>query len=164
MSRKLIASAVAATAFIGLATLAQPVFAAEEFNVVPGLTYAGAPLGLHGADPVALVKTGNVADGSSQFTGTHDGVAYYFTSQANLDAFKANPAGFAPQNGGFCTYGVSVSKKFDGSPRYAAVEGGKLYVFLNKDIYEAFKKDKAGTLAKADAAWPKIQHKAAKEL
>lgn len=137
---------------------------ADEHNTVPGMTAAGAPLGLHGFDPVAFVELGNRTEGSARFTGTHDGVAYYFATQANLDAFERNPHRFVPQNGGFCTFGVSVGKKFDGDPRYAAVEGGKLYVFLNEDIYRMFQKDKAGTIAKARSQWKKIEHVASDQL
>jgi YHS domain-containing protein len=139
-------------------------FATDEFNTVPGLTAVGKPLGLHGRDAVLLIEGKGEKKGSAKFTVEHGGVAYYFTSQANADAFKATPAKYAPQNGGFCTFGVSVAKKFDGDPQFAAVEGGKLYVFLNEEIYQMFLKDKAGTIAKAAANWPKIQHTAATAL
>jgi YHS domain-containing protein len=141
-----------------------PAFSADEHNTVPGLTAVGAPLGLHGIDPVAFIDIGNRIDGTARYTAVHDGVAYYFSSEANLKAFKKSPARYVPQNGGFCTYGVSVGKKFDGDPRYAAVENGKLYVFLNEEIFHAFNKDRAGTIAKAERNWTKIRHTAAKEL
>ena len=93
-----------------------PSIAADEHNVVPGLTAAGAPLGLHGVDPVAFLELGNRLDGKAKYTAIYDTVAYYFSSAENMDAFNKNPARFVPQNGGFCTYGVSVGKKFDGNP------------------------------------------------
>ena len=135
-----------------------PAFAADEWNTSSGNTAAGAPLGLHGVDPVAFVSLGNRIEGSAAFTATHDGVAYYFSSQANADAFEENPSKYIPQNGGFCTYGVSVGKKFDGNPRYADIVDGKLYVFLNEEIYQAYQKDRTGTIKKAGANWSKIQH------
>ncbi|MEP0707360.1 MAG: YHS domain-containing (seleno)protein [Parvibaculum sp.] len=153
-------------AVLALASIlsAAPAMAADEHNTVAGLTAVGAPLGLHGVDPVAFLEIGNRIEGAAQYTATHDGVAYYFASAANMDAFKKNPAKYVPQNGGFCTFGVSVGKKFDGNPRYAAVEDGKLYVFLSEEIFQAFQKDRAGTIAKAEANWAKIQHTAATEL
>lgn len=147
-----------------LLTVATPALAVEENNVSNGLTAAGAPLGLHGVDPVAFITLGNRIEGAAKFTAVHDDVAYYFTSQENLDAFKANPGRFTPQNGGYCTFGVSVGKKFDGDPRYAAVVDGKLYVFLNEDILKAFQKDEAGTIAKADDNWKRIRSVAAADL
>ena len=160
MKKTIIAALIAAQAL----TIATPALAVEENNVSNGLTAAGAPLGLHGVDPVAFVSLGNRIDGSAKYTAVHDGVAYYFTSQENLDAFKASPARFTPQNGGYCTFGVSVGKKFDGDPRYAAVVNGKLYVFLNEDILRAFQKDQAGTIAKAETNWKRIRSVAAAEL
>ena len=147
-----------------LAGSAIPAFAVEEFNTAPGLSAAGAPVGLHGTDPVALLDTGNDVIGTAPFTVVQDKVAYYFANQKNADAFKANPAKYAPQNGGFCTFGVSVAKKFDGDPRFAAAVNGKLYVFLNEEIYKMFLKDKAGTISKAEGNWPKIIHTAATAL
>ncbi len=156
---------VAASLFAGfIGAGAIPALAVNEVNIVPGQTAVGAPLGLHGRDIVELMNGKGTKKGSAKFTGTHEGVAYYFTSQANLNTFKASPAKFIPQNGGYCTYGVSVAKKFDGDPDFAAVEGGKLYVFLNEEIYGLFLKDKAGTIAKAAANWPKIMSKAPSEL
>ena len=157
-------SAIAALAIASSIAVTVPAFAADEFNVAPGLTYAGVPLGLHGIDPVALVSNGQHVDGNAQFTGKHDGVAFYFSSAENLAAFEADPAKFVPQNGGFCTFGVSVRKKFDGDPEYAAVIDNKLYVFLNETIFNEFKKDKAGTISKAAKNWPEIKHTAATEL
>ncbi len=141
-----------------------PAFAADEYNTVPGLTAAGAPLGLHGIDPVAFIKSGNRVEGTAKYTSVHDGVAYYFSTQRNLNAFEANPSQYTPQNGGFCTYGVSVGAKFDGDPRYSDVVDGKLYVFLNEEIYDAYQQDPKGTIAKAEKNWTRIRSTPSKEL
>lgn len=160
MSRKITFATVAMKALLAIS----PAMAADEINVVPGLTAAGAPLGLHGSDPVMLLDQGKNVEGVAAQTAVHDGVAYYFASEANRKSFEANPARYMIQNGGFCTFGVSVNKKFDGDPNFAAVVDEKLYVFLSEDIYQAFLKDKAGTIAKAAKNWTKIEHTAATEL
>ena len=138
--------------------------AADEYNTATGLTAAGAPLGLHGVDPVAFIEIGNRIEGSAAYTAVHDGVAYYFSSAANKQAFEKSPGRYLPQFGGFCTFGVSVAKKFDGNPRYAAVENGKLYVFLNEAIFNEFQKDRAGTIAKAEKNWRNIRSKEVSSL
>lgn len=66
-------------------------FAVEENNVGPGLTYVGAPLALRGVDPVAFIEIGNRIPGHANFAAEHNGVAYYFSTEANLEAFKDNP-------------------------------------------------------------------------
>ncbi len=154
-----IASAIALSSMVAI-----PATAADEYNLSSGLTAAGAPLALHGVDTVAFVQTGNRIAGAAKFTAVHDGAAYYFSTQENLDAFTAAPASFLPQNGGFCTFGVAVGKKFDGDPRWADVRDGKLYVFLSEAIFNAYQKDPAGTIAKAEANWKKIRTTAATEL
>lgn len=155
-------------ALIALAILnvlsATAAHAADEYNTGTGLTAAGAPLGLHGVDPVAFIKLGNRIEGSAAHTAVHDDVAYYFSSEANKKTFEKSPSRYLPQFGGFCTFGVSVAKKFDGDPRYATVDNGKLYVFLNETIFTEFQKDRAGTIAKAERNWRKIEHSGALSL
>ena len=112
----------------------------------------------------AFIKGGNRVEGRAEYTAVHDGVAYYFSTEANKKAFEKTPAAFVPQNGGFCTFGVSVGKKFDGDPQWADVRDGKLYVFLNEEIYNAYQADKAGTIKKASKQWGKIEHTAASDL
>ena len=156
--------ALSVAALLLAGTLSVPALAADEYNTTPGMTAAGAPLGLHGVDPVAFIDIGNRIDGAATFTAVHDGVAYYFASRENMNTFKRNPEKYTPAYGGFCTFGVSVAKKFDGDPKYADVNNGKLYVFLNEEIFRMYQKDKAGTIAKAEKNWAKIQHSASRDL
>lgn len=154
-----------ATALLASAVLTAPAaFADDEYNVSVGITAAGAPLGLHGVDPVAFIEGGAPVEGLAAHTATHDGVAYYFATADNAATFKANPAAYLPQNGGFCTYGVSVGKKFDGDPAYHAVINKQLYVFLNKEIFEAFNKDREGTIENAANNWQRIRSVAVSDL
>lgn len=157
-------TAISIAALMLAGVFAVPAIAADEYNTVPGLTAAGAPLGFHGVDPVAFIEIGNRIDGTAKFTAVHDGVAYYFSSQENMNSFKRNPAKYAPAYGGFCTFGVSVGKKFDGDPQFADVRNGKLYVFLNEEIFRMYQKDKDGAIAKAEKNWTKIQHTASRDL
>ena len=158
---KLVASISATLIVLGVS---QATFAVDEYNAATGLTAAGAPLAFHGVDPVAFVDIENRISGSAKYTAVHDGVAYYFSSQENVDKFKKSPSRYQPQNGGFCTFGVSVGKKFDGNPQYADIVDDKLYVFLNEDIYREYLKDRKGTIRKAEKSWKKIRHTAAAEL
>lgn len=143
---------------------AAPSHAADELNVVPGFSAGGAPLAVHGYDPVAYFTDGRPMRGSDKHVHVHDGAAYRFASAEHLAAFKADPAKYTPQYGGFCAYGVAVGKKFDGDPHYWTVSDGKLYLNLNEDISAEFNKDVAGSVAKADANWPGIRAVAASKL
>ena len=119
-----------------------PAFAEDEYNVSNGVTTAGVPLGLHGVDAVALTTYNAVAEGDAAHTVVEDGVAYYFASAESARKFKTDPVRFAPQYGGFCAYAVALGKKFDGDHHYADIVDGKLYLFVNADVFEKYKKDK----------------------
>ena len=158
---KLVMAGLVSTALLGALAPAQ---AADEINVVPGFSIAGAPVALHGYDAVAYFTEAQPVRGSDALVHVHEGAAYRFSSQANLDAFKQDPDRYAPQYGGFCAYGVAVGKKFDGDPHLWKIEGGKLYLNLNREIYETFLEDVDGNIRKADHKWPGIEHTAARDL
>ncbi|RAN40288.1 hypothetical protein HY26_12645 [Hyphomonas sp. GM-8P] len=161
MSRTITLSTMVMAAAIATA---MPAAAEDEYNVSTGITTAGVPLGLHGVDAVALTTLNAVAEGDAQYTVVEDGVAYYFASEDSANKFKANPAMYAPQYGGFCAYAVALGKKFDGDPQYADIVDGKLYLFVNAEIFEKYKKDSKRILAKAERTWPRIEHKAVGDL
>ena len=152
------------TALTAAIALSAPAFAADEINVSNGISAAGAPLAAHGVDLVALVNDGNPVEGFATHSATYDGASYYFTTAANREAFEANPAAYLPQHGGFCSFGVSVGKKFDGDPDQYIVADGKLYLFLNADTRAAFLKNVTGTAKTADGQWANIKSIAVGEL
>jgi YHS domain-containing protein len=153
----LVASAVAA--------LVQNVaLADDEYNVSTGITPAGVPLGLHGFDSVVLSTTGAVARGSAVYGIEHDGAVYYFASQLSAKIFATDPESYLPQYGGFCAYAVAFGRKFDGDPRFADIVDGKLYLFVNGEIFEKYLANKEQILADAKKNWPSIQHKAVDKL
>lgn len=144
---------------------AAPVLAADEINTTSGLTAAGAPLALHGYDPVAFFSAPAApTPGSAEYAAVHEGATYYFSSRKNLERFEADPTRFAPAFGGFCAYGVSVGKKFDGDPRYWTVSGGRLYLNLNREIAQKFQQDVPGAIAKAEKQWRTIAHSRVEDL
>jgi hypothetical protein len=153
------------SALMGAALLiAGPALAADEQNLTAGLSAAGAPLALHGYDAVAYFTQAKPVLGLDSLAVVHDGAAYRFATAEDRDAFKRDPAKYVPQYGGFCAFGVSVSKKFDGDPLLWTVKDGKLYLNLNQEIYAKFLEDVPGILKTADGNWPKIEHKAAAKL
>jgi len=149
-----------------------PISRAEEVNKIV-LAYSG---GLdtsvairwlkeeRGYDVVAYFTTGEPVIGLEKFAVSHKGGTYRFASQANLDAFKADPAKFEPAFGGFCAYGVALGKKFDGDPNFWKIVNGKLYLNLDGDIQAEWAKDTAGNITKADGNWGRIRATAVDKL
>jgi len=91
------------TAAFGLSLLASAIapgtaFAADEINVTKGATLAGPGLAAHGYDVVSFFN-GQPAVGDDKFAVAVDGGTYRFTSQENLDKFKADPAKYEPAYG-----------------------------------------------------------------
>ncbi len=114
-------------------------------------------LALQGYDPVAYFKAGKPMKGSPRFSYKYQNVTYRFANAGDLRAFKANPAAYTPQFGGFCAMGVALEKKLDGDPMVWRIVDGKLYVNVNKDVQGAWLRDVPGNLEKANENWPKIQ-------
>lgn len=131
--------------------------AADEQNVTTAIVATGKPLAIHGYDPVAYFTVGTPTRGSAKFAFVQGEVTYYFASQANLDAFKADPVKYEPAYGGFCAFGASVGKKFDGDPRIFTIKDGRLFLNLNEDIAQKFNADVDGAVKKADEQWKRIK-------
>jgi hypothetical protein len=136
-------------------TLAGLVFAvaahAQSFNNDRGIAAKG-------YDVVAYFTDGKPVKGNPQFTHEHGGVKWQFASAAHRDMFRADPAKYAPQYGGYCAYGVSVGGLYDVEPDTSwTVVDGKLYLNKNPDVKQTWLKDVPGYVSKAEANWPKIR-------
>lgn len=155
---------IAAAAMTGVIAASSAAFAVDEYNVSKGTTVDGQGVAFRAADVVALVEGLGIVPGQARYTHVHDGVAFYFSSEATMKQFAAAPETYMPQYGGYCAFGVAKGKKLDGSPRFADIVDGRLYVFLNADVFRAYEKDKAGVLADAAANWPDMHHVSVAEV
>ena len=157
-------SLITAAVFVGMFSVAQTAFAVDEYNVSKGTTVDGHGVAFRGNDVVAIASGLGVIPGQARHTYVHDGAAYYFASEEAMNEFAKDPEKYMPLYGGYCAYGVALGKKLDGSPRFADIVDGKLYLFLNADVFKAYEKDKAGVLAKAAKNWPAIHHLSVAEV
>ncbi|MBN8826869.1 MULTISPECIES: YHS domain-containing (seleno)protein [unclassified Spirosoma] len=112
---------------------------------------------IHGYDPVAYFTEGKPVKGDSLLTYTYDGANWQFASQANLNLFRADPAKYAPQYGGYCAFGTSRGYKAPTEPNAWTIEAGKLYLNYNTKVRETWDKDRAGYIEKADKQWNEIK-------
>ncbi|MEM8786812.1 MAG: YHS domain-containing (seleno)protein [Pseudomonadota bacterium] len=140
-----------------------PAFAYDITSTAP-VNVSSASIALKSHDPVAYFTVGKPVLGSEEFSAEHDGAIYRFSSAENLEAFKADPAKYAPQHGGFCRMGVALGKKLDGDPNLFRVDDGRLSVYSYPAALEGFSSDVEGNGAKADANWPEISNTAPKDL
>ncbi len=143
---------------LALAVGLAPVIAAAPAAFAEPAIYVskGSTIAVQGYDPVAYFKTGAPAKGSADFTATYMGATFQFASAANRDAFKADPAAFAPQYGGYCAWAVSEGYHAKGDARNWKIVDGKLYLNYNSSIQRKWEKDVPGFITKANAQWPVI--------
>ena len=140
---------------IGLTSVTTPAFAVKQTGGEYNTLFAG--LGAKGYDVVAYFTQATAVAGSDRFTSEYGGVKWQFSSAENLATFKAEPARYAPQYGGFCAWGTSIGKLFDVDPVNGwKIVDGKLYLNFNGDINATFAKDAAGFIAKANRNWPAL--------
>lgn len=130
---------------------------------INGRNVPASGIALEGYSPVSYFTKGRPEKGDPRFSVTHNGATYHLTSQAQVDAFKANPDRYEPQCGGWCAFGMSVEDKFPVDPTQFRIVDGKLYLFLNNEQINASelwdKGDKRELVGKADAHWHKVSGK-----
>jgi hypothetical protein len=114
-------------------------------------------LALKGYDPVAYFTEGRAVEGRKEFTHEYAEAKWRFVSAANRDLFADKPELYVPQYGGYCAWGISQEKFFDGDPQVWKIVDGKLYVNYNKKIEKTWEQDIPGFIEKADHTWPTLE-------
>ena len=84
------------------------------------------------------------------------GATWRFSTEANRDAFAANPEKYAPQYGGYCAYAVSEGYTASTTPEAWKIVDGKLYLNYSKDVQKIWEQDIPGRIANGDKNWPKV--------
>lgn len=116
-------------------------------------------LALEGYDPVSYFSN-NPIEGKSQFKFTSKGVIYFFSNQANLEKFKADPEKYEPTYGGWCAYAMGeTGEKVKVDPETFKIVDGKLYLFYNfwgNNTLTDWNKNEKVLKSKADQNWRKL--------
>ena len=143
-----------------VATLALPLFAQTASKTLLNLDKTG--VAIQGYDPVAFFTDNKPVKGDQKFVVKHYGAIYFFASKEHKDLFKADPAKYTPEFGGYCAYGVSRNKLVEIDVDAFQIVDGKLLLQYSKGVRDDFNKDTKGNLAKADANWVGILDKKGK--
>lgn len=106
-----------------------------------------------GYDPVAYFSESGPAMGSGQYTATHDGAVYRFSSAENQASFEADPAKYVPAYGGYCAYGMAQGYKAPIDPQAFTVVDDRLYLNYSTGVRDTWQSDIPGYIAKADENW-----------
>lgn len=109
---------------------------------------------IEGYDPVAYFTDMKPVRGEPAFRSTYDGGVYQFTSAGHKAMFDAEPEKYAPRFGGYCAYAASIDTVSPVDPAYWEIVDNRLILQHNKKAWDAWHKDAAGNLVKADKNWP----------
>lgn len=114
-------------------------------------------LGMGGYSPVSYIEHNRAEPGSPRHATEHDGVTYFFTSDAQMRTFERNPSRYLPAYGGYCAFGCSVDSKFVPDPMSFEIINGRTHLFLRNAEVDARKlwdeADPAEVRFKADTYW-----------
>ena len=139
--------------------------AAREANAAALARHTNADkkkIALQGYSPVSYFESGKAEKGDPAYSADLNGATYFFTSKAQADAFKKEPAKYEPAYGGWCATAIAYGKKVEIDPSNFKIAGGKLLLFykgLRGDALKDWNKAEPELTRKADAAWAKILEK-----
>lgn len=139
-----------AALFIGLAVAPQAARAAK-----PEI-FAEDGLALRGYDAVAYFTQARPVRGEARFEAEWGGARWRFADAAHRDAFRADPARYAPQYGGYCAWAVAQGYTAPADPLQWRVVEGRLYVNYDAGVQRRWLRDMPGFIAAADRNWPGV--------
>jgi YHS domain-containing protein len=117
-------------------------------------------LAIQGHDPVAYFISNQAIEGKEDITMVHNGVTYRFANALNRETFKANPAKYEPQYGGWCAYAMGAAgKKVEIDPETFKIVDGKLFLFYNalfNNTLPKWNENEANLKTTADKNWKKF--------
>lgn len=138
-----------------LMALAAPT-AATAVKPAPEISTAADRLGAGGYDVTAYFLQGKPVRGDAQHQLEYKGATWRFASAEALSRFRADPAAFAPQFGGYCAWAVSQHYLAPGDPRQWKIVEGKLYLNANARAKQLWEDDQAGAIVRGHANWPAV--------
>jgi len=125
----------------------------KHFNLDNGIA-------IKGYDPVAYFTQDKAVKGKKELAVSHQGILYYFSSEANKETFKAAPFKYEPEYGGWCAYAMGQNgEQVSVDPETFKIVNGKLYLFYNRYFTNTLKdwnKNEATLKKNADINWPKL--------
>lgn len=126
----------------------------KQFNI------GGSALAIQGYDPVPYFTVGKAVEGKADIIMVFEGITYRLSSVQNKELFKADPAKYEPQYGGWCAYAMGATgEKVEVDPETFKIVNGKLYLFYNKyfnNTLRAWNKDESHLNTNTDRNWSKL--------
>lgn len=112
---------------------------------------------LYGFDPVSYFLDGAARPGSEAFELQFQGMTWRFRSEANREAFRAQPDVYVPGFGGYDPLALVRGAPVAGHPSLFVVHGRGLYLFHNEENRGAFLLKPEAAIESARSAWPFVR-------
>lgn len=126
--------------------------AADKPAVFTGLVEG---VGAGGYDVVSYHQ-GQPRPGDPGISAPWNGATWRFATEANRQAFLADPERYAPAFGGYCAWAVAEGYTAKGDPQVWHIENGRLFLNYNRAIGRRWARDIAGNISRGDANWPQV--------
>ena len=114
---------------------------------------------IRGYDVVAYFKDSKPVKGKDGYMFIWKDAIWKFSNEENLKEFKADPAKYAPQFGGYCAYGVSDGSghKAPTDPAAWTIIDGKLYLNYSLDVRARWNEKRHERIENAIKNWPAVK-------
>ncbi len=114
------------------------------------------PTAISGFDAVSYHQGDAPQRGEARFNHFWNGAVWFFSSEANRDAFRADPEAFAPAYDGYCAWAASQGYIAPGDPLIYEVVDGQLYLQVHPRAQELWQADIPAHIAQGAENWPRI--------
>lgn len=139
-----------------LLSIAVPTAIPAATTTAPEISVEADRLAARGYDVTAYFLQGKPVRGSKAHQLQYKGATWLFASADALAKFKADPAAFEPQFGGYCAWAVSQGYIAPGDPEQWKIVDGKLYLNFNARAKELWEADQADAIKRGHANWPSV--------
>jgi hypothetical protein len=113
-------------------------------------------LAIGGYDPVAFYTDGRPMPGSPDLEFQYGGTIWRFCNIGNQEAFAARPDVYMPKFGGYDPLGVAHGVAIAGNPDVWLINGGRLFLFYDRDRLATFTADSERITTAAEHKWPDV--------
>jgi YHS domain-containing protein len=108
---------------------------------------------INGYDPVAFFTENKAVEGKGEFTFKWKEAEWKFSSERNMDLFKANPEKYEPEYGGYCAFAISTGFSANCNPSSFVIIDEKLYLFDSDEIKSDWLKNRDKNIREGNRNW-----------
>ncbi|PCI34517.1 MAG: hypothetical protein COB54_01690 [Alphaproteobacteria bacterium] len=115
-------------------------------------------IAIDGFDAVAFHTEGSAQKGLEHYQVTWAGATWYFSTFDNRQAFSGDPEKYAPQFGGYDSYGMAMNgATHPATPELWTIEDAKLFLFHSGQTRKRWHENSPDNLREANINWTRIK-------